>query len=133
MHPLTCWFVRASLFYSLPGITMDALIPTQKGLSHDPSVWTLFPLHLGFLLIGWFAELAMGVAFSIMPRFNTGSPRRNVSLFSISFVLIKTGLIIGTSQRWFSPAILVGRIFEIGAGIVFVVGSWRRVKPHGDL
>jgi hypothetical protein len=49
----------------------------------------------------------------------------------LSFGLINAGLIIGVLQLWFPPAILIGRIFEINAGIVFVVGSWRRVKPQG--
>src|SRR5512138_3523258 len=121
MPRLTFWFVRASLLYFLFGFTIGALILAQKGLSYYPPVWKLFPLHMEFLLIGWFAQLAMGVAFWIMPRFSRGSPRGNVSLVWISFVLINAGLIIGALQILFSPAILIGRIFEIIAGVVFVV------------
>lgn len=131
MPRLSVWFVRASLLYFLLGFTIGALLLAQKGFSYYPPVWTLFPLHMEFLLIGWFAQLAMGVAFWIMPRFSTGSPRGNVSLVWLSFVLVNVGLIISILRLWLPSAILVGRIFEISAGIVFAVGSWRRVKPHG--
>lgn len=133
MPRLSVWFVRASLLYFLFGFSFGALILAQKGISYYPPVWNLMPVHMEFLLIGWFAQLAMGVAFWILPRFSTGSPRGNVSLVWLSFVLVNVGLIIGILRLWFPSAMLVGRIFEIGAGIVFVFGSWRRVKPHGVL
>ncbi len=86
-----------------------------------------------FLLIGWFAQLAMGVAFWILPRFSVGSPRGNVNLAWLSFVLINTGLIAGAFQLWFPAAILMGRLFEICAAIIFAIAMWRRIKPHGVL
>lgn len=133
MPRLTFWFVRASLIYFLLGFTFGALLLAQKGISYYPPVWSLFPLHMEFLLIGWFAQLAMGVAFWILPRFSIGQPRGNVTLLWISFVLINVGLLIGTLQLWFPVAILIARVFEIGAGIIFAIGLWRRVKPHGVL
>jgi hypothetical protein len=133
MPRLSVWFVRASLLYLLLGFGFGALMLAQKGISYYPPLWNLMPVHMEFLLIGWFAQLAMGVAFWILPRFGIGSPRGNVSLVWLSFMLVNVGLIIGILRLWLPSAILVGRIFEISAGIVFVVGSWRRVKPHGVL
>lgn len=133
MPRLTLWFVRASLLYFLLGFTFGALILAQKGISYYPPTWNLFPMHMEFLLIGWFAQLAMGVAFWILPRFSTGQPRGNVTLLWISFTLINVGLFVGTLQLWFPIAILIARIFEIGAGMIFAIGLWRRVKPHGVL
>ena len=133
MPRLSVWFVRASLIFFVLGFTFGALMLAQKGFSYYPPVWNLFPVHMDFLLIGWFAQLAMGVAFWILPRFSVGSPRGNVNLAWISFVLINTGLIIGASRLWFPPAILIGRLFEIGAVIIFAISLWRRVKSHGVL
>jgi hypothetical protein len=133
MPRLSVWFVRASLIYFLLGFTFGVLILAQKGISYYPPVWNLFPIHMDFLLIGWFAQLAMGVAFWILPRFSIGPPRGNESLARISFVLINAGLIIGVSQLWFPQAILLGRMFAISAGFIFVIGLWRRIKPHGVL
>ena len=133
MPRLSVWFVRASLIFFLLGFSFGALLLAQKGFSYYPPVWTLFPVHMEFLLIGWFAQLAMGVAFWILPRFSAGSPRGNVNLAWISFVLINAGLIIGAFQLWFPAAILIGRLFEIGAAIIFAISLWRRIKPHGVL
>lgn len=133
MPRLSVWFVRASLIYFLLGFSFGASILAQKGISYYPPIWNLFPIHMEFLLVGWFAQLAMGIAFWILPRFSVGAPRGNVSLVWISFALINTGLMIGASRLWFSPAILIAHLFEIGAGIIFVIGLWRRVKPHGVL
>ena len=133
MPRLSLWFVRASLIYFLLGFTFGALILAQKGISYYPFVWSLFPLHMEFLLIGWFAQLAMGVAFWILPRFSIGQPRGNITPLWLSFTLINAGLCIGTLQLWFPLTILIARIFEVGAGITFVMGLWRRVKPHGVL
>ncbi len=133
MPRLSVWFVRASLVYFLLGFTFGALILAQKGISYYPSVWNLFPIHMEFLLIGWFAQLAMGVAFWILPRFSRGSPRGNVNLVWISFVLINLGILSSVLSLWFPVALLIGRAAEASAGILFVIGLWQRVKPHGVL
>ncbi len=133
MPRLSVWFVRASLIYFLLGFTFGALILAQKGISYYPSVWILFPIHMEFLLIGWFAQLAMGVAFWILPRFSRGSSRGNLNLVWISFVSINVGMLLSVLQFWMPGAALIGRTAEAGAGILFAIGLWRRVKPHGVL
>ena len=133
MPRLSVWFIRASLLYLLAGFLIGALILAQKGIPYYPPVWNLFPIHMEFLLIGWFAQLAMGVAFWIVPRFSSGSPRGNSSIVWVSFILMNLGLFMVVFQYSFPLAILLGRIFEILAGITFTIGLWRRVKPHGVL
>jgi hypothetical protein len=131
MPRLSVWFLRASLVYLLLGFTFGALMLAQKGISYYPPVWNLFPSHMEFLLIGWFAQLAMGVAFWILPRFSSGPPRGNVKLVWISFVLINLGIVLSSLQLWSPAAMLLGRAAELLAGIFFTIGLWRRVKPHG--
>jgi hypothetical protein len=131
MPRLSVWFVRASLIYLLLGFTFGALLLAQKGISFYPAVWSLFPIHMDFLLIGWFAQLAMGVAFWILPRFGDGPPRGNVNLIWMSFALINLGLLFSVLRLWFPAALLIGRAAEAGAGFLFAIGLWRRVKPHG--
>lgn len=131
MPRLSVWLVRAALVYFLLGFTFGALILAQKGISYYPAVWMLFPIHMEFLLIGWLAQLAMGVAFWIMPRFSRSPARGNVTLLWLSFFLINAGLITGALQIWFAPAAFIERLAETAAGVFFTLGLWRRVKPHG--
>jgi hypothetical protein len=131
MPRLSVWFVRASLIYLLLGFTFGSFILAEKGISYYPPVWNLFSIHMEFLLVGWFVQLAMGVAFWILPRFSAGPPRGNVKLIWISFGLINLGILFSILRLWFPAAMLMGRAAEAGAGIVFAIGLWRRVKPHG--
>ena len=131
MPRLSVWFVRVSLIYFLLGFTFGALILAQKGISYYPAVWNLFPIHMEILLMGWFAQLAMGVAFWILPRFSTGSPRGNVKLIWLSFVLMNLGILFSTLHLWWPFALFVGHAAEASAGIMFAIGLWQRVKPHG--
>lgn len=133
MPRLSVWFVRLSLIYFLLGFTFGALLLAQKGISYFPPIWSLFPIHMEFLLIGWFAQLAMGVAFWILPRFSKGPPRGNVTLVWMSFVLVNLGILSSVLSLWVPAALLIGRAAEAGAGILFAIGLWRRVKPHGVL
>jgi hypothetical protein len=133
MPRLSVWFVRASLIYFLLGFTFGALVLAEKGIPYFPRVWNLIPVHIEFLLMGWFVQLAMGVAFWIFPRFSSGSPRAPVGLVWLSFALLNTGILITALQLWFPHALLIGRVAEVGAGILFALGLWRRIKPHGAL
>ena len=133
MPRLSVWFVRASLLYLLAGFLIGALILAQKGIPYYSDVWNLFPIHIEFLLIGWFAQLAMGVAFWIVPRFSRGPSRGSENIVWASFVLINMGLLIIILQFWLPFSNLIGRTLEIGAGITFALGLWRRIKPHGVL
>lgn len=131
MPRLSVWFVRTSLVYLLFGFFFGALLLAQKGIPFYTPLWHLFPLHMEFLLVGWLIQLAMGVAFWVIPRFSRGSPRGPVGLVWLSFALLNAGILFTVLQFWIPLAVLIGRIAEVGAGILFVVGSWRRVKPHG--
>jgi len=133
MPRLSVWFIRASLLYLLLGFLFGALLLAQKGISFYSPVWYLFPLHMEFLLVGWLVQMAMGVAFWIVPRFSNGSSRGPVGLVWLSFALLNAGILIGTLLYWFPDVVLYGRIAEVVAGILFVIGSWRRIKPHGVL
>lgn len=131
MPRLSVWFVRASLIYLLLGFVVGTLLLAQKGIPYYPPIWNLFPIHMEFLLVGWFAQLAMGVAFWILPRFLSGPPRGNVNLIWVSFGLLNLGILLSALQLWLPAALLMGRAAEAGAGVIFAFGLWRRVKPYG--
>ncbi len=129
MPRLSVWFVRASLLYLLAGITLGALMLADKGIPFYPAIIAFLPIHIEFLLVGWLIQLAFGVAFWILPRYGTGAPRGNEKLVWAAFVLINAGVLISPLQLWFAPALIAARVLEVAAVLLYILGSWGRVKP----
>lgn len=133
MPRLTVWFLRASMLYLLAGFTLGALMLAQEGISYDPAIDRVLPMHMEFLLIGWLVQLAMGVAFWIFPRFGWSLPHSRGSevLIWASFWLLNAGICLAASSIWIPAALMAGRIAEATAVIVYAAASWRRIKAHG--
>lgn len=132
MPAISVWSIRAALLYLIAGFTFGALMLTNKGLPISPLVWRLLPIHMEFLLAGWLVQLAMGVAFWILPRFRNQRGNRQVAL--AAFILLNTGIwlvVIGNAFGASSSLILAGRLAETGAAVAFAIHAWPRVKPAG--
>jgi hypothetical protein len=131
MPRLSVWFVRCSLLYLLLGLTLGSLLLVNKGASLTPWIWTLLPAHMEFLLLGWMAQLAMGVAFWILPRFGSGQPRGRVPVIYSAFVLLNSGIWMVALQPYSGSDLLTfgGRALEALSGVLFLFGSWHRIKP----
>jgi hypothetical protein len=132
MPSLSQWMIRASLLYLGVGFTLGALILFDKGVPYEPDVWRFLPLHIEMLILGWMVQLAMGVAYWILPRF--GTQRRKIPFASLGFMTLNLGILlvgIGTWQQSWIDLAIVGRIAELGAATAFVVHAWPRVKAPG--
>ncbi len=129
MPRLSVWFIRASLLYLLAGITLGALMLADKGIPFYPGIVAALPIHIEFVLVGWLIQLALGVAFWILPRFGTGAPRGNEKMAWAAFYLVNAGVLVAALQLLLAPALLAGRILEIGGLGMYVAGAWPRVKP----
>ncbi len=125
----TVWFIRASLVYLLMGFTIGALILAQKGRPYDAAVWLLLPVHIEFLLAGWLLQLVLGMAFWIFPRFGVGAPRGREGWIWAAFMLLNLGILFVAAQLWLPVALLLGRLAEAAGVIIYIAGSWARVKP----
>ncbi len=132
MPRLSCWFIRAALVHLALGFTLGALLLWNKGLPLHPLLWLLLPAHIEFLLLGWTVQLALGVAFWILPRFQTS--RGNIRPAWLSFVLLNVGVwLVGLAP--FLPQLpwltLAGRTAEAGSALAFTWHAWPRIKPPG--
>ena len=134
MTRLSVWTVRTALLYLGMGFLIGALMLTQKGLPFDPAMLRMLPLHIEFVLIGWTLQLAMGVAFWILPRFSR-EPRYGNQIFGwLAFALLNIGVLCAGLGQWlgtFSIVFLAGRLIELSASLFFVLHAWPRVKPIG--
>ncbi len=130
MPRLTVQFVRASLIYFALGFTLGAILLSNKGLAFYPPTWRLLPIHIEILMMGWFVQLAAGVAFWILPRLSGSAPRGNERLVWLSFWLVNLGIGLVILEAIISvPALLIsGRLVELIGVLAFVAGSWKRVK-----
>ena len=133
MPRLSVYFVRASMVNLILGFTFGGFLLANKGILISPSIWALLPIHIEFTFIGWMIQLAIGIAFWILPRFSDEHPRGNESWSWGTFILLNTGITCIVLQSLFGVQWLsfTGRIFEALALISFVIGNWRRVKPLG--
>ena len=129
MPRVSAWFVRASLCHLVGGFAIGALLLAAKGfpLGFDP--WSLRPVHIEMLLVGWMIQLVMGVAVWIFPRFVLHrAPRRSAVTAWLAFALLNAGVLrvsLGGSL------LAAGRVTEIGAAASFVAHLWGRVSPAG--
>jgi hypothetical protein len=132
MPRLSVYFIRAALIYLTLGFTIGALLLWNKGIPLDPLLWRWLPAHIEFLFLGWTLQLALGVAFWILPRFYTA--RGNTTLAWLAFWLLNGGiwLVALTPLVPLSPIFpVVGRLAEAGAAIAFAIHAWPRIKPAG--
>lgn len=133
MPRLSVYFVRASLIYLVLGFTFGGLLLANKGVMISPFIWALLPVHIEFMFIGWMIQLAIGMAFWILPRFaqRTNAPRGNESWSWGTLILLNAGIVCIVLQSVFGLQWLsfIGRILEALALTAFIIGNWKRVKP----
>ncbi len=132
MPRLSIVFIRTALLYLAAGFTVGALLLFNKGVPLSPALWRVLPMHVEFALIGWTLQLAMGVAFWILPRW--GFSRGNETPVWAAYALLNVGVLaagVGGWLGWPPAVILAGRAAELLAALAFAIHAWPRVKPLG--
>lgn len=131
MPKLSIWFIRSSFVYLLSGFTAGGLLLIQKGINLYPKIWLLLPVHIEWMFMGWIFQLAMGVAFWILPRSAQPPIRGNETIVVIAYVLLNLGILIiffeslTQMNEWMSFG---GRILEAMAAILFAIHAWPRIR-----
>lgn len=140
MPRLSVWALRVALLYLLAGFTFGALLLAHKGQPFWPAAWSLLVPHITFLLFGWTAQLALGVAFWILPRYPGGS-RGNETLAAAALLALNVGIVLASApgiaaalgaavpSGVHAGTALAGRILEAAAGMLFALHAWGRIKP----
>lgn len=134
MPRLSVWMIRTALLHLGLGFTLGAVILYHKGLPFWPGAWRLLPLHVELVLFGWTLQLALGVAFWILPRYAREPVRGREGLPWLAYGLLNLGALTVGLAGWLAapPALaLVGRAAELLAAFAFAAHLWPRVKPLG--
>lgn len=131
MPRLSYLFIRASLVYLVLGFTFGSLILANKGVPFAPLVWTLLPIHIEFLILGWLTQLALGVAFWILPRLASSTPRGNERWSWTAFVLVNLGIAHNVASPYVGLTWLglSARILQAVGVAAFAIGNWKRIYP----
>ena len=120
------------MIYLAIGFTLGGLLLFHKGVALYATLWRGLPVHIELLLLGWTAQLAMGVGFWILPRIRGGRGHEKPAW--LAFVLLNVGIWcvgLGTPLRAPSAILLLGRLAEGLAVMAFAAHAWARVKPLG--
>jgi hypothetical protein len=135
MPRLSVWMLRAALLQLGVGFTFGALLLYNKGVPFEGRVWLLRAPHIEIVLLGWTMQLAMGVAFWILPRFTAGRKYGDARLGWAAFALINAGVAACAISPWLGEAAplaaLAGRGMQMLAGLLFAILIWPRVKGFG--
>ncbi|MCA0456931.1 MAG: cbb3-type cytochrome c oxidase subunit I [Chloroflexi bacterium] len=134
MPRLSVWIIRTALLELGIGITIGTLMLWNKGEFFEARIWLLLTVHIELLIVGWLMQLALGVAFWILPRFTHepryGSLRRGW----LGYGLLNVGILLVILAPWIPHAAAlhpIGRLLEVLAAITFATALWPRVKAFG--
>ncbi len=130
MPRLSQWYIKISFGYLLLGFTFGALLLAHKGQPIHPALWNWLPAHIEWLLIGWGAQLTLGMAFWILPRFWKEPRRGNTTGAYVALVMLNAGIWLASLGTVYhlSPWLLVsGRLLEAGAAVAFAHAIFPRV------
>ena len=138
MPRLSRWFVRTAFVYLLIGFSIGGLILSAKAGMVDARVWVWLLPHADFLVVGWLIQMAMGVAYWILPRIRDAG-RGRVRLAWAAYILLNSGLGFGAGLAlldywfpaggWMSRTFIPGLLVQAIALCLYVVYAWPRVLP----
>ena len=134
MPRLSVWFVRSALCYLTIGVLAGSVLLVNRGVFLGPWTRRLLPVHIEFLLMGWTVQLALGVAFWILPRFRTGPERGRERFAWLSYGLLNIGVLAAAVGQAIGlpPAVpLFGHTAQALAVVAFSLHAWPRVKVFG--
>jgi hypothetical protein len=130
--------IRLGLCWLVLGIAAGALMLNDDVL---PGYWKLWlsPTHAHVLLVGWFFQFTLGVAYWLLPR--KRSPERpagyNERLGFAALALINVGLALrcvaeplqraGHDGFWIDAGLAVSAALQVIAFVIVAIQLWPRV------
>lgn len=133
MAAVSSWAIRVALLQLLAAFAVGGWLLAARGMPALPRPDWLLPVHLELALLGWTLQLAMGVAYYILPKFKTGSPRGPVAPAVAAVVVFNLGvlLVLAGAMTGLTALGLAGRGSELAGVVLFATNAWPRVKAFG--
>lgn len=139
MPRLSCWMIKASLAHLAVGVLLGGLMLSAEGLPASLGwAWLFLPAHIQLVVGGWLIQLALGMAYWILPRLSAAGERGRPGAAWFSFGALNGGvsgaaliLVIRPfmSAPWLNVALIVAALCQLGALVAFAWHAWPRVQP----
>ena len=122
MPRLSVWLIRTALVYLVLGFGLGAVMLAYKVTPFTPVlIARLRPLHVELLTLGWTMNLALGVAYWILPRRASDGERGSETAIALASVLLNVGVL---SAGFGQGAVRLGRRLS---------ADWRRQPRRARL
>jgi hypothetical protein len=131
---LSALLVRSALCWLAAGMAMGALLLAAKATPLPAGFFRLFHAHSEAVLVGWMVQLAMGVAWWILPKYPQLPERGPAAPVWAAWFLLNAGVLlagVGQSVGASAWVVIAGRAAELLAALAFAVSAWPRVKAFG--
>lgn len=132
MPALAARFVRTALLLLLAAFAAGAWALGTRG-SAAPIPPGLRGAHAELALVGWALQLALGVAYWILPKHAAGPPRGDAAPVAASWLLLNGGVgvaVLGAAAGR-EGAVAAGRLLELLAVALFARHALPRIKAFG--
>lgn len=128
MPRLSRWFLAWAMVYLLTGAAAGAALMLSRARGIAAPAW-LLPLHIEFMLTGWSVQLAMGIAYWILPRHKVEPARGSPALAWSAFATLNFGVLLAVlgSGSLLRPAATLGHGAEAAGVLLFATGIWSRL------
>ncbi|HET8632565.1 MAG TPA: hypothetical protein VFL88_00345 [Gemmatimonadales bacterium] len=125
MPPLSVLFIRTALLALVAGSLGGALMLSAKaGMPARIPSW-IHGWHMELMLLGWFGNLTLGVAYWMFPKHATGRERGSPVPPSVAYALLNMGIVMS------ALGVMTGRLLELLAMVAFAINVVPRVKAFG--
>lgn len=141
MDTVSVRLVRASLLWLVAGITLGALMLSDRLIPGDWRLW-FAPTHGHILFVGWFLQFAIGIAYWLLPRKRTTErPLGYHERWALAaFALLNGGLLfrvaaeppsrVGNGGDLGDAALAVSSLLQLAAIVIIAAQIWPRIVPR---
>jgi hypothetical protein len=123
--PLSVLFIRTALLALVAGSLGGALMLSAKaGMPARIPAW-IHGWHIELMLLGWFGNLTLGVAYWMFPKHAKGKERGSPIPPAVAYALLHLGMVLS------ALGVMTGRILELLAMVAFAFNAIPRIKAFG--
>lgn len=123
MPTLSVIAVRLALLYFAAGTSIGALLLASRAVALPGVLWALRPFHVEAVLFGFTVQLAVGVAYWMLPR---APGRVGERAMRAAIGLLNGGVLLASLSV---PVLtFAGRMAEALALLTFAAHVWPRVR-----